>query len=1119
MASFEILTKEPYPGLRPYEAKERELFFGRNKQLDELLRKIRGNRFLALVGGAGGGKSSLVRAALVPKLKDGFAGQAGQNWRIAVCQPGNNPIGNLSRQLASRGVLHPDSKMDPNYPAIVEKSLRRGSLGLVDAYKDADVERANLMVVIDQFEEIFAFAKTSSAAQEDAATFVNLLLNASRQREAPIYIVLTMRSDYIGRCTDFRGLPEAINDGQFLIPKMKVEELKKVMIMPVKAVGASIAPDLVSRMIADIGEDFDDLPRLQHLMMRVWDNWVEVDSDPGLPLGIKHYENVGTIKEALSVHAEEAYNKLKTEEQKVTCQRMFRALSERNADGSASRRVATVGELCKLTDQSIESLAPVIVAFSRSDRRFLQAPPNRDDLELDTVISITHESLISYWDRLAHWAEEEHEAAETYTRLSTAAALYFEGKGALWVEPELSLGLKWYEPHTYDEEHPDRLAPTKAWASRYNTTYDETIDFLLKSHEASDKKLRDKKEDDDRKRKTRMLITYLSLGFGAICLILLLLAGVALDSARRSAQVAGRKEKEARLAAYQAEIAKQRANESRYMAKVNANRAQRESFLARQATEKAIRSSDIAELKSRAANQARSKALIALDTAELERQRAEIAKLKAEQARRDAMKSERRAQEERLKAIMTKGLSLAQSVAVKSWKVEEPDLEALLAKEAFELNRVNGGKEHDAYIYEALYKAIDKMQGVGDNPDFNSLNVAPDGLSHLGAMRSIVVSTAEGEFDQKVYTTGSDGWLFKWPLQVFDSKEEQKTAGAPQVLTRNRNNRVYRCMDMNAEGKFLVRAGDEDYMEIWDVAKEERMLKVDVHRGRRVWDLAFLPTGNAVISAGDDRSIKYTNMKGEVTPIVERTPYRVTSIAVSADGQHVAGAGGSPDVSIWNIKSGQEDFKLENPYNKRNATAVAISPTGRFVAVGYQDGSLLIFDIYHYKNGLDQDGNRYIPERLVYHSAKISDLSFSDDGTMLVVGSLDKRATLWQIWNQAYENYDNEEEFPFKDPKFQPIRLEDHEDWVLSVAFTHDGQKVLTGCANGEVKIYEVDMFRYASQLCAMVRRNLSNKEWKKYIGTDDPERDPRNQRLYIITAEGERLPLSTCGNEYPQGD
>ena len=380
-------------------------------------------------------------------------------------------------------------------------------------------------------------------------------------------------------------------------------------------------------------------------------------------------------------------------------------------------------------------------------------------------------------------------------------------------------------------------------------------------------------------------------------------------------------------------------------------------------------------------------------------------------------------------------------------------------------------------------------------------------------MRSIVVSNKQDEKDTKVYTTGSDGWLLKWNLTQFKSKEDRIKNGKPEEIAKNKSDKVSRTLDMSIDGKYLARGGDLEYIELFDVAKKDRVLTINAHRSRRVWDLEFMPDGNAIISAGDDGSIKYSNLKGQVTPIVEGLKNRVTNISLSGDGQHVAGVGNSSDVSIWNVRTGQEEFKLDNPYNKRNATAVAISPAGRFVAVGYQDGALLIWDIYDYI----QKRNDYRPDRLLNHSAKINDIAFSDDGTSILVAGLDKRATLWKIWDRRYENFNNEKEFPFKDPKFQPIRLEDHSDWVLSVAFSHDGKKAITGCADGTVKMYEIEMSRYAEQICGMVRKNLSNRDWKKYIGTDDTEKDPSKQKLYIITADGKRSPLSTCGSDYPQ--
>ena len=301
--------KAPFPGLRPFEAAEKDFFFGRERQLDELLRKIRTTRFLAVVGSSGNGKSSFIRSMLIPRLQDGFAGQAGPDWRVCVCNPGNNPLENLSRQLAQRNVLHGNEKMDPSYPAKIEGMLRNGSLGVVEAFKKSEVQRGeNLIIVVDQFEEIFNFSKKNKRNEEDAATFINLLLNASRQKDAPIYVLFTMRSSFIGACAEFRGLAEAINDGQFLIPRIKSEDLKRIIVHPIQherctkihGFKAEIDDDVVNAIIKDLGKNTDELGTLQHAMLRMWNFWLDKEQDTDVPIAMTHYKGVGTVKGAMA---------------------------------------------------------------------------------------------------------------------------------------------------------------------------------------------------------------------------------------------------------------------------------------------------------------------------------------------------------------------------------------------------------------------------------------------------------------------------------------------------------------------------------------------------------------------------------------------------------------------------------------------------------------------------------------------------------------------------------------------------------------------------------------------------------------------------------------------------
>src|SRR5262249_27527638 len=161
---------------------------------------------------------SLVRAGLLPALLGGFMSRAGSGWRIAILRPGNDPIGNLARALNATDVFGSDVEENAAIQiAITEAALGRGVLGLVDAVRQASMpNNESLLVVVDQFEEIFRLASVAEDPDyyNRAAAFVKLLLAASGQREVPIYVVLTMRSDYLGDCAQFWDLPETINESQ-----------------------------------------------------------------------------------------------------------------------------------------------------------------------------------------------------------------------------------------------------------------------------------------------------------------------------------------------------------------------------------------------------------------------------------------------------------------------------------------------------------------------------------------------------------------------------------------------------------------------------------------------------------------------------------------------------------------------------------------------------------------------------------------------------------------------------------------------------------------------------------------------------------------------------------------
>src|SRR5262245_63360290 len=183
----------PFPGLRPFEPDEDHLFFGRERETDDLVRRLRSHRFLSVVGTSGSGKSSLIRSGLIPSLHSGLLASAGTRWRVAIMRPGEDPIGHLAAALDAHAVLGATvPELAGTNRVLLAATLRRGSLGLVDAVRFAHLPpQDNVLILVEQFEELFRFRQSRQGgnSRDEAVAFVKLLLEAVGQYDVPIYIV------------------------------------------------------------------------------------------------------------------------------------------------------------------------------------------------------------------------------------------------------------------------------------------------------------------------------------------------------------------------------------------------------------------------------------------------------------------------------------------------------------------------------------------------------------------------------------------------------------------------------------------------------------------------------------------------------------------------------------------------------------------------------------------------------------------------------------------------------------------------------------------------------------------------------------------------------------------
>jgi hypothetical protein len=470
----------PFPGLRPFRADEEPLFFGREAHVDRMVDALGATGFLAVVGSSGSGKSSLVTCGLVPALHRGLLASRPGGWRVATCRPGNRPIRALAQALAEAlapaggDAIGATGVAGFSPAALAEATLRASRRGLLDAWQEAGIAASgqpNLLVVVDQFEELFRYrglgddrAAADSLAAE-AVAFVNLLLEVPGQAEVPLAVVITMRSDFLGECAQFHRLPEAINRGQFLVPRMGRDERRDAVRGPLAVCGAQIDPVLLNRLVNDVGDNPDQLSILQHALNRTWAEW-QARGASG-PVASAHYDAVGTMEQALDRHANEALATLTAPGQAALCEAVFRAITDRGTDARGIRRPTRMDTLTAITGAGPDALAAVMAPFRDASRAFLM-PPDGVALEPATPVDISHESLMRVWTRLRGWTEAEAQSARIYRRLAESAALHAQGETDLIGPPELQVALTWRE----------REKPNATWAERYSPGFDAAMGFL-----------------------------------------------------------------------------------------------------------------------------------------------------------------------------------------------------------------------------------------------------------------------------------------------------------------------------------------------------------------------------------------------------------------------------------------------------------------------------------------------------------------------------------------------------------------------------------------------------------------------------------------------------------------
>jgi hypothetical protein len=401
-----------YPGLRAFKREEFDIFFGRENCVDQMVDILAATRFLAVLGTSGSGKSSLVKTGLLNALELGYFPGAGSNWKIADFRPRGRPIRSLAEALLG---LRDGPPPQDHEIEVLAAFLRRGPKSLVEWCKDGNLpEGWNLVLIADQFEELFRYE--DYGGRQDAEAFVALLIESANDHSVPVHVVITMRSEYLRQCTLIEGLPEAINRGLYLAPRMTREECRQAIVGPAGVCGFSLEPALVNRLLNDLtdfapweagsgydqgdrlGQRADQLPLMQHVLNLLWQIALE-RHDGTVELKLADYEAVNGLAGALNRHADEIAATIDPKHADVI-DVVFRSLVTGKTAMDAIRRPTAFGKLVALADGRRESVEAVLDAFRAPGRNFV-VPDTSEPLHDDTIVDISHESLIRQWRRLS----------------------------------------------------------------------------------------------------------------------------------------------------------------------------------------------------------------------------------------------------------------------------------------------------------------------------------------------------------------------------------------------------------------------------------------------------------------------------------------------------------------------------------------------------------------------------------------------------------------------------------------------------------------------------------------------------------------------------------------------
>lgn len=942
------INGNPFPGLKSFVFEESHQFFGQDKITTQIISKLKTNKFICLLGGAGVGKTSLINCGIKPMLLSGLLEKSESEWHIFHTTPGNDPLRNLAKTFLANPIKKVSKNDQEAHEQICYNILHRGKQGLLELINQLrQPTDHNYLFIIDQFEELFRLKSQSTKLNlyEEAIHYVNLFIEALNEKSNNVYVVVSIRSDFTDDCIIFPNLASYINKSNILIPKMTRAQVSEAIQGPLRTLKIRIDETLVTQLLNEAAISDDMLPRLQHSLKLTWDAWVSLNNRDN-PITIKEYEVGGGMKNSVSNFANLIFDEL-SDQDKTTVEIIFRSLTERGSENKGLLRSSSIEELAGIVKTDNANIIKLVEIFRKADVGFLICSDNL--LQPETIINLSHVSLIRLWNRLKVWVEDEAISGQMYKQLSETSAAYQVGKTGLLQPPDLEFAINWKE----------KQQPSLQWARRYNPAFERTMVFLrtsLEKHEA-DEALKSKHA-----KRALAKIRSISIVLGStaiLAIVLTVYSQIVKRNAEKLQMIAIEQRKEADAKSKKAEIMSKEALEEKWRAELAANESEISKKLALEESKVLAVEKSQAEVSAKEAIKKNSET--ELNLFQVSKQKALI-----EQNVIQANLQKKEAEKEKEETFKKRLIGASQTIASKSLLVQgNKNLKTILALHAYTFNNRYGGVENPPEIYYALSSAMTE-QGLVAKNSFKG---------HIGSVKSLCISARSNT----LYSTGGDGNVFAWNLH--------EASPTPRLIYKNLIGNL--CLSLSSNGRWLACGSESGSIRIIDLNNvDKKPLELKGHTGP-TYSIVFSKDAQQLFSSGADKKILSWDIStGNSTQIFQENT-TVRSISLSPDNKFLAGGTEDGRLLLWDIANNQLiTLKSDDVYP---IYSVAFNRTGTLMASGDIKGGLKLWNPY----------SRKVVKVLKNHNARVVDIKFSQTNDLLTTSSYDGTA---YIFDSRYIN-------------------------------------------------------------------------------------------------------------------